>query len=121
MLNKQQDELGEKRAGDRAEIVHHPLEPVSAAVNRSWDDIGKQRVPGGDSKTPGRPRRCSEDADLPDGGRHADQRRQDRRGRVAAKCAAPPSLWIVGEGASDKPGNARAAVGDTFDQAECGT
>ena len=74
---------GEQGAGDGAEVVHGPLEPVGPAVARWRDDVGQQGVAGRNPQPPGGPGAGPQHRDLPDAVAAADQAGEDSGGGVA--------------------------------------
>ena len=69
-----QGEETQEGAADRAEVVHHPLKPIRLPINMLRDNVGKKCVPSRHSKAARGPGGGAENTDLPDAGRHADQR-----------------------------------------------
>ena len=116
--DERDEEAREERAADRAEVVHHPLEPVRLPVDVLRDDVGEERVACRHAEPSRRPGSGAEDADLPDPGRDADQRREDGGRGVAADRASPAPLGVVGKRAAGEACDTGAAVGDPLDQPE---
>jgi hypothetical protein len=111
---------GEQRAGDGAEVVHGPLEPVGPAVDAGRDDVGQQGVARRDPQAPGGPGASPQDADLPHGGGHPDEAGEDGGGGVAAHGLGAAALGVVGDGPPGEAGGAGQPVGEAFDEAEGG-
>ena len=93
---------GEQWSGDRAEVVHCALEPVSAPVDSLGHHIGQQGVAGGHPQAPSGPGRAPQNTGLRDRRRRPDQRGQDRGGRVATDRHRAPPLRIISQGAPDE-------------------
>jgi hypothetical protein len=64
---------GEQGAGDSAQVVHGPLEPVGAVVDAGGDDVSQQGVAGRDPEASSGPGPSSQHGDLPDGSGGPDQ------------------------------------------------
>ena len=110
--------MASERADDGAEVVHGAFEPVGAAVGGGGDDVGEQRVAGGDAQASGGPGAGAQHGDLPDAGGGADAGGEDGGGGVAADGDAAAPVGFVGERAAAEAGGAGEGVGDAFDDAE---
>lgn len=106
----------EQRPADRSKIVHGPLEPVRPTVGACRNDIGQERVPGGNAQTTRCPATGPKQRDLPDGRRKPDRCGEDGSGRVSCdRCISAP-VGVVCKWATGKSRYAGKAVGKTFDQ-----
>ena len=84
-----------KRSADRAEVVHHPLEPVGASVRLGRRRVREERISGRNPEPARRPRAYAKDRHLPKSGGRPDQPGEDRDARIAANRRCATSRRIV--------------------------
>lgn len=109
---------GDERSDDGAEVVHGSFESVGPAVDRARDDVGEQRIAGGNAQSAGGPGARSQDADLPGGGGGTEARREHRGRGVAPDSHRAAAGRIVSEDTAAEAGGTGESVADALDGAE---
>ncbi len=111
-------EEGQQRAGDGAQVVHRALEAVGAPVGRRLGHVREQSIARRHPQPSRGPGCDPKQGRLPDRACEADQGSQHGRPDVAAGGHAPASLRVVGQSSAEEAGTAGGPVCETFDEAE---